>query len=145
MPAAQGDKRMKIPSIAAALALVTACAVQTPAEVQTAAVVPGEYVKGEAAAPAPLATCRIRETPTANGLRLEAIVTADHAVYGDYEFTVTAQGRAGSSDVSQGGRVELASGERATVGSAEFSGGRYRALLTLTDADGALCTAERLS
>lgn len=136
---------MKVPSIAAALALVTACAVQTPAEVHTVDFVPGEFVKGEAAASAPLAECRIRETPTADGFRLEAIVTADHAVYGDYEFTVTAQGRAGSSDVSQGGPVELASGERATVGSAEFSGGRYSALLTLRDADGALCTAERLS
>lgn len=136
---------MKIPSIAAALALVTACAVQTPAEVHTAAFVPGEYVKGEAAAPAPEANCRIRETPTANGLRLEAIVTADHAVYGEYEFIIEAKGSGGSSNISQGGPVELASGERATVGSAEVSARRYRAFLTLSDADGALCTAERLS
>jgi hypothetical protein len=136
---------MKIPSIAAAFALVTACAVQTPAEVHTAAYVPGEYVKGEAGAPAPLAECRIRETRTANGLLLEAVVEADHAVYGEYEFTVTAKGSGGSSDVSQGGAVDLVPGKRATVGSAEFSGGRYRALLTLRDADGALCAAERLS
>lgn len=136
---------MKIPSIAAALALVTACAVQTPAEVRTAAIVPGVLVKGETAAPAPLAGCRIRETKTANGLRLEAIVDADHAVYGAYEFVVTAKGPGGNSDVSQGGPVDLAAGERATVGSAEFSGKRYRAFLAFRDAHGALCETERFS
>jgi len=137
---------MKIPSIAAALALVTACAVQTPAEVRTATIVPGEYVKGVTRVPAPaLADCRIRETRTANGLRLEAVVGSDHAVYGAYQFTVTAKGSGGASDITQGGPVELEAGERATVGRAEFSGKRYSAYLTLSDAEGALCNAERFS
>lgn len=134
---------MKSASIATALMLVTACAVQTPAEAHRPAFVPGALVKGAAPAPGALAECRIRETPTAKGFRLEAVVEAEDAVYADYEFTVTAKGSAGSSDVSQGGPVDLAAGERATVGSAEFSGGRYRALLTLTDAVGELCSAER--
>jgi hypothetical protein len=136
---------MTIPSIAAALVLVTACAVQTPPEMHTPAFVPGELVKGKAAAPAALAECRIRETPTAKGFRLEAVVEAGDAVYGDYEFTVTAKGSAGSSDLSQAGPISLAAGKHATVGSAEFSGRRYRALLSLTDAEGELCSAESLS
>lgn len=136
---------MTIPWIVAALVLVTACAVQTPADIHMPAYVQEETVKGEAAASAARAQCRIREMPTAKGFRLEAVVEAGDGVYADYAFTVTAKGSAGSSDVSQGGPIDLAAGERATVGSAEFSGGRYRALLTLTDADGKLCSAERLS
>lgn len=141
---------MKIPLIAAALTLVTACTVQTPAEVHTltppeASSVTAEFVKGERATPGASADCRIRETPTATGVRFEAIVQANYAVRGSYDFTVTAQGPGGSSDVTQGGEVDLADGESAAVGSAEFSGGRVRALLTLRDAGGELCSAERLS
>jgi len=141
---------MKTPLIAAALALVTACAVQTPAEVHTVTLpetssVEAAFVKGGRAIPGSSADCRIRETQTATGVRLEAIVQADHAVHGSYDFTVTAHGPGGSSDVTQGGEVDLADGESASVGSAEFSGGRLRALLTLRDAGGELCSAERLS
>ena len=133
---------MKIPLIAAALALVTACA--APAAAPTYALLPPDEARPEAA-PAAGADCWIRETRTANGLRLEAIVQADYAVRGSYDFTVTSQGPGGSSDVTQGGEVDLADGESATVGSAEFSGGRYRAVLTLRDAGGELCSAEQLS
>ena len=141
---------MKTPLIAAALALVTACAVQTPAEVHTMTLpetssVAAEFVKGERAIPDSSADCKIRETRTANGVRLEAIVRTDSAVYGSYDFNVTSQGPGGSSDVTQGGEVDLADGESATVGSAEFSGGRYRAVLTLRDAGGELCSTEQLS
>ena len=141
---------MKLPLSAAALTRVTACAVQPPAEVHTvtppeASSVTAELVKGERATPGASADCTIRETPTATGVRFEAIVQADYAVRGSYDFTVTAQGPGGSSDVTQSGEVDLADGESAAVGSAEFSGGRLRALLTLRDAGGALCSAERLS
>ena len=141
---------MKTPLIAAALALVTACAVQTPAEVHTVTLpetssVAAEFVKGDRELPHSSADFKIRETRTANGVRLEAIVQADYAVRGSYDFTVTAQGPGGSSDVTQGGEVDLADGESATVGSAEFSGGRYRAVLTLRDAGGELCSTEKLS
>ena len=133
---------MKIPLIAAALALVTACAAPAPAP--SYALLPPDEARPEAA-PAAGADCWIRETRTANGLRLEAIVQADYAVRGSYDFTVTSQGPGGSSDVTQGGEVDLADGESATVGSAEFSGGRYSAVLTLRDAGGELCSAEQLS
>jgi hypothetical protein len=133
---------MKTPLIAAALGLITACAAQTPA--------PGYVLSSldeapAAAAPVAHADCRIRETKTANGVRLEAIILAASAVYGSYDFTVSAKGPGGASDVTQGGEVDLADGESATVGSAEFSGGRYRAVLTLNDAGGELCSAEYFS
>ena len=133
---------MRIPLIAAALALVTACAAPAPAP--SYALLPPDEARPEAA-PAAGADCWIRETRTANGLRLEAIVRADYAVRGSYDFNVTSQGPGGSSDVTQSGEVDLADGESATVGSAEFSGGRYRAVLTLRDAGGEHCSAEQLS
>ena len=133
---------MKIPLIAAALAGVTACAAPVPAPAY--ALLPPEEARPEAAL-AVSAVCWIRETKTANGLRLEAVVQAHAAVYGTYSFSVTAQGPGGGTDVAQGGEVDLTDGQSATVGSAEFSGGRYRALLTLRDAGGELCSAEKLS
>ena len=133
---------MKIPLIAAALAVVTACAAPVPAPAY--ALLPPEEARPETT-PAASADCWIRETKTASGVRLEAVVLAHTPVYGAYEFSVTAQGPGGGTDVTQGGEVDLADGESTTVGSAEFSGGRYRALLTLRDAGGELCSAEKLS
>jgi hypothetical protein len=133
---------MKIPLIAAALAVVTACAAPVPAP--TYALLPPDEARPEAA-PAASAVCWIRETKTANGMRLEAVVRAYSAVYGSYDFSVTSQGPGGGTDVTQGGEVVLTDGKSTTVGSAEFSGGRYRALLTLRDAGSELCSAEQLS
>ncbi len=123
-----------------ALALVTACAAQSYTGVQT--VSPAYQASGPGA---PAADCRIREAPTPQGMRLEAAVQTEHSVYGDYDFTITSYNSGGSSDIVQGGPVNLAGGERATVGSAEIPRGRYRAVLTLSDADGTLCSAERRS
>jgi hypothetical protein len=133
---------MKIPLIGAALAVVTACAAPVPAPAY--ALLPPKEARPEAA-PAASADCWIRETKTANGVRLEAVVRADDAVYGTYDFRVTSHGPGGGTDVTQGGEVDLTHGKSATVGSAEFSGGRYRALLTLRDAGGELCSAQQLS
>ena len=133
---------MKTPLIAAALALVTACAAPAPAP--TYVLLSPDEARPEAA-PAASADCWIRETKTVNGVRLEAVVRADSTAYGSYDFNVTSQGPGGSSDVTQGGEVDLPDGESATVGSAEFSGRRYRAVLTLRDAGGELCSIEQLS
>lgn len=133
---------MKIPLIAAALAVVTACAAPVPAS--TYALLPPDEARPEAKPPAS-ADCWIRETKTANGVRLEAVVRANDAVYGSYDFSVTSHGPGGGTDVTQGGEVDFSHGKSATVGSAEFSGGRYRAFLTLRDAGGELCSAEQLS
>jgi len=124
------------PMTLGALALVTACAGQSYAGVQTAA--PSYLANGPAA-------CKIRETKTPQGVRLEALIHADRSVYGDYDFVITAYNKGGSSDISQSGAVDLVAGERAKVGSAEIPRGRYRAVLTLSDARGPLCNLERRS
>lgn len=132
---------MKPQLIAAALAVVTACAAPVPSSAY--ALLPPQEARPEAALAVP-ADCSIREMKTANGVRFEAVVQANSALYGTYEFSVTSQGAGGGTDVTQGGEVDLTDGESATVGSAEFSGGRYRALLTLRNAGGELCSAEKL-
>jgi len=136
----------------AALGLVTACAAQAPTGAQTETLLPAarvpaaEPLQASPGAPETLgATCDIRETRTAGGLRLEAIVQADQAVRGEYDFVITALSRGGSSDVTQGGAVNLAAGQGAVVGAAEIPAGSYRAALTLGDAGGELCRVEHRS
>ncbi len=142
---------MMKPMIFAALALGAACS--APAQPQVYTVPPTHLVKGAASVPVQAvpeiyrepATCRIHETKTAKGVRLEAVAHAGRSVYGEYDFTINAYSSGGSSDITQGGPVDLAAGERATVGSAEIPRGRYRAVLTLSDAGGDLCRLERRS
>ena len=120
---------MKLMMIGGALAMASACA--SPAV---------------HASPAPSAgACEIRETRTPDGIRLEAVAHADRAIQGGYDFAITAQGSGGASDITQAGQVDLSAGRSATVGAAEISNGRYRAVLTLTDAHGELCRRERQS
>jgi len=139
-------------TIGAVLVLVAACAApartEAPAEppsLTTSIFVPD----GSRASTAPrvrsAVACDIRATRTARGLRLEAIAHAERAVRGLYDFVITAQGSGGSSDVTQGGPFDLTAGRSATVGAAEISRGRYRAVLTLGDADGEFCRSERRS
>lgn len=138
------------PTIGAALALVTACAAQTPASLHTlSAAERGPVLFAEAQPEEPVwtgtsaLTCDIRATHTPRGLRLEAVAHAERAVHGNYDFTITAQGAGGSSDVAQGGLVDLAPGQRAALGVAEIPDGPFRAVLTLTDAGGELCRLEQ--
>lgn len=112
------------PMIGGALALVSACAVQTQSQAHTLS---------------HAGACEIRETLTPRGVRLDAIAHADYALRGDYAFTVTARGDANASDITQAGPVDLAAGESATVGTTEIPDGAYRATLTLTDTAGELC------
>ncbi len=139
------------PMIFAALALTSACAARTPNEVQAVSptsIAPAlgiEAARTSPAKPEPSAACDIRETKTAKGVRLEAVARSDQALRGTYDFVVTAQTSGGLSDISQGGEIDLAARQQATVGSAEIPRGRYRAVLTLRDATGELCSSERTS
>jgi hypothetical protein len=126
---------MKYAMIGATLTLATACAAQTPPDMYTVSQ-PGATYPG---------ACEIRETRTENGVLLEAVAHADYGLRAEYDFVITAQSAGGSSDVTQGGQVDLAAGDSATVGTAEISQRRYRAVLTLNDADGELCRLERRS
>lgn len=138
-----------------ALAFTAACAAQAhtdehkeEAPPAAPAVVAGaahaSTVASSATVPsAAAATCDIRATRTARGVRMEAIAHAVEAMRGEYQFVITAQGPGGSSDVTQGGPFALEAGRSATIGSAEISSLRYRAVLALRDAGGDLCRIER--
>lgn len=123
------------------LALSAACAAQARTE---AAPAPAPAARIEAQAPA-AAACDIRETRTSQGLRLEAVVHARTALRADYGFSVEAKGSGGTSNVTQGGPFEAAAGVSTTVGAVDISRGRYRATLTVRDADGEICRLERRS
>ncbi|MEZ5957728.1 MAG: curli-like amyloid fiber formation chaperone CsgH [Hyphomonadaceae bacterium] len=90
-------------------------------------------------------TCDIIRTRTSHGVELRAVASSDLSAFGEYEFVVTKRDRGGSSDIMQSGEFELANGQPADLGSAEFSvarGGGYDARLELTTADGETCVAE---
>ncbi|MBC7770490.1 MAG: hypothetical protein H7124_17045 [Phycisphaerales bacterium] len=99
----------------------------------------------EIAAYAPAAhglSCEIDVTRINGGVRLEAQAFDLASGPGtlEYDFVVTKYGAAGSSDIVQGGEVSAQ-----TLGEVELSlerGARYRARLTLSDADGEVCTQE---
>lgn len=102
--------------------------------------VPTNYV---VAASAPLEpACDIEVTRISGGVRLEAMAT-DFDLSSeplDYRFTVTKSDRAGSSDIVQGGEVV-----EPELGSVDLSldrGARFRARLTISDAEGQLCATE---
>lgn len=90
-------------------------------------------------------SCDVRMRPTANGMLIQAIARADRAFDGEYELVVTKNGGGGSADVTQGGPVSVAAGDAVTLSSTELSAGRYRAVLTLSDAAGEVCRLERQS
>ncbi len=117
---------MKYAMIGVALSLASGCAAQTP---------PALYAVPEPGA------CEIRETRTANGLRLEALAHAGYDLRADYTFEISAR----STDVTQGGPVDLAAGDSAVIGAAEIPRGAYRATLSLADGGGELCRRVRQS
>lgn len=136
----------------AALILVTGCAAQTQTPSYTELAPPPPAYAGEPARavppaplPAPGVDCDIRTSRTAHGLQIRAVAHAGRPVHGEYDFVITALGSGGSSDISQGGPLHLSAGQSDTVGYAEIPRGRYRAVLTLSDADGELCRSERRS
>ncbi len=142
---------MKTLITVAALAATAACAAQSPiaAYADPVPLVAREPVKDSIrtaySGPVPSAVCKIRETRTADGLRLEAVAVSDHLAQAEYEFSISSNASGGSSDVTQGGAVDLAAGRSATLGVAEIPRGRYRAVLTLNGPDGELCRLERRS
>ncbi len=87
-------------------------------------------------------TCEVRSRRTANGLLIQARAFADRDISGEYDLVITKTGRAGSSDISQSGALDLSAGSSALLGESEISverGARVRAVLTLRDDSGQLC------
>lgn len=101
------------------------------------------FADGEVAAPtmthtsakveAPLA-CTIQATKVHDGLRLEALVAADHEAAGTYRLVLSKTGPAGSTDVSQGGEFAVMPGTTSVLSGSELSlerGAKLSAKLTL--------------
>lgn len=83
-------------------------------------------------------TCDIDVVRTPNGIRITPVVRADRTLNGEYSLVITKTGTSGSSDISQGGPFDAASGERVKLGASEISfarGDKYRAVLKVR-ADG---------
>lgn len=112
---------------------------------------PAHYdTPAERVAPTPIAasaamTCEIRATRTADGVRLESFAHASGPITGSYDLVVTKSGSAGSSDISQGGEFDTASGPSASLGASEISlerGARLHARLTVHADNGTVCRDE---
>lgn len=67
------------------------------------------------------ATCEVRSRRTANGLLIQARAFADRDISGEYDLVITKSGRAGSSDISQSGALDLAAGSSVLLGENEIS------------------------
>lgn len=123
-------------------ALTMACAANASPAPQTLAEAPA--VQAISYEPQSL-TCDIIRTRTSHGVELRAVASSDLRAFGEYEFVITKRDRGGSSDIMQSGEFDLANGQSADLGNAEFSvarGGGYDARLELTTADGETCIAE---
>ncbi len=93
-------------------------------------------------------SCEVRLTPTRGGLRIEALAHSGEAFSGEYELVVTKTGTSGSSDITQGGPIEIRDSAELILGAAEFGldrGDHYQARLSLRGESGATCTDQRRS
>ncbi|MGH6950957.1 MAG: curli-like amyloid fiber formation chaperone CsgH [Vitreimonas sp.] len=91
---------------------------------------------------APIVSCDIRTRRTANGVLIEARAFADRDIAGEYDLAIVKSGGGNSSEINQGGPLEIAAGSTVTLGQNELSvepGARLRAVLTLRDEGGELC------
>lgn len=90
--------------------------------------------------------CEIRKSSSGGMTTLEGVVMADDALSGEYRFHVTSSGRAGGTNIQQGGGFTVRSGEEVTLGRVMLGGSAagYDASLTVT-ADGTTveCTDDR--
>jgi hypothetical protein len=141
-------------ALAALLAALAACSV---AAQTTDALAPADAPLPVAAetAPAPIETaaaytdeaaavsCEVRSRRTANGVIIQARAFADRNIDGEYDLRIIKSGGGNSSEISQSGPLTLAAGAAATLGENEVSlerGARIRAVLTLRDASGEICS-----
>jgi hypothetical protein len=84
--------------------------------------------------------CEIQAKPMGGSVALAAVVHANAAVSGSYKFKVVSGGRAGSSNIDQGGPFAAKGKDTVTLGTVSVgSGGTYNATLTVT-ANGVIAT-----
>lgn len=91
---------------------------------------------------APIVSCDIRMRRTANGVLIEARAFADRDIAGEYDLAIVKSGGGNTSEINQGGPLDILAGSTVTLGQNELSiepGARLRAVLTLRDEGGELC------
>lgn len=69
-----------------------------------------------AAVPLDPVRCEIRAVPSGGAVALEAVVVADVAVSGIYQFHVSGSGAGGSQNIRQGGPFQIDAGSDAVLG-----------------------------
>ena len=96
----------------------------------------GMVSAAEAAKPV---TCDIRVTSSGDSVDLEALLSAQKAVSGSYEFEVSSSSSAGTSSTNQGDDFSAGAGET-SLGTVSINGS-YKATLTVKYAGGSIsCT-----
>ena len=136
-----------IPPAIAANLIASSPAEAAPAEPAplapaSSAPVPEQKLAGAKRTASP--SCNIIVQPTSHGIRLKAIARSADRLSGHYSMVVTKRGRAGSSDITQGGPFKLNGGE-VSLSSAELSvedAAHYQAVLTIHVGDRQVCRRE---
>jgi hypothetical protein len=93
-----------------------------------------EPAEAPRAVPVKASACNIVVRRTSNGVLLKAVADLNRTTYGEYSFVITKIGRAGSSDINQGGPFEGRAGRHIELAASELSverGSGYRATLKL--------------
>jgi hypothetical protein len=86
--------------------------------------------------------CDIAIKRTTNGIRLTPSVRSDRSVSGEYSLVITKSGRAGSSDISQGGPFDARRNVKQELGASEISlerGATFRAVLKVRSGGHEVC------
>lgn len=86
--------------------------------------------------------CDIAVTRTSNGVVITPVVRSDHTVSGNYSLVITKSGKAGSSDISQGGPFDAPRNVKQKLGSSEISlerGASFRAVLKVRSGGHEVC------
>ena len=87
-------------------------------------------------------SCDIDIARTSNGIRVTPVVRTDKSMSGEYSLVITKIGRAGSSDISQGGPFDAARGKNVRLSTSEFSmerGAKFRAVLKVRSGGREVC------
>jgi hypothetical protein len=94
----------------------------------------GATLSGAHSAGADPLQCEIHVAEHGSTVDLQAMVLADAAAEGTYEFSVSGGGADGSSDIAQSGEFSVEPGTRSPIGSVTLAstGGTYIAKLLVT-------------
>lgn len=135
-------------ALAAAGVLIAGCATaslteaKAPAKNTRVAAAKAPLAKAVIAKAPPPVTCKIVTTPTAGGLKIEAVVTSQKPLAGSYDLAIRREGAYGASEVVQGGPFTAKGGQALTLSSSEMGadqGARLKASLVIRDKPGVAC------